>query len=44
MFILLYGDADEPLNWLRAGEALSAGWLTATERGVSILPTADRSK
>jgi hypothetical protein len=23
---------------LRAGEALSAGWLTATERGVSVLP------
>jgi hypothetical protein len=38
VFVLLYGDADEPLDWLRAGEALSAGWLTATERGVSVLP------
>lgn len=37
-FVLLYGDTDEPASWLRAGEALSAGWLTATERGVSVLP------
>jgi PIN domain nuclease of toxin-antitoxin system len=35
VFVMLYGSADEPLNWLRAGEALSAGWLTATGRGVS---------
>ncbi len=35
---LLYGSADEPLNWLRAGEALSAGWLTATQHGVSLVP------
>ena len=32
------GSTDEPASWLRAGEALSAGWLTATERGVSVLP------
>lgn len=38
VFVMLYGRADEPLDWLRAGEALSAGWLTATEHGVSILP------
>jgi hypothetical protein len=38
MFVMLYGRADEPLDWLRAGEALSAGWLTATEHGVSVLP------
>jgi len=38
VFVMLYGSADEPLNWLRAGEALSAGWLTATGRGVSIQP------
>lgn len=37
-FVMLYGDTDEPVAWLRAGEALSAGWLTATERGVSVLP------
>jgi hypothetical protein len=37
-FVMLYGPADEPANWLRAGEALSAGWLVATERGVSVLP------
>lgn len=37
-FAILYGRDDTPLDWLRAGEALSAGWLTATELGVSILP------
>ncbi|MGI5242268.1 nitroreductase [Dactylosporangium sp. CA-139066] len=37
-FALLYGHADEPEDWLRAGEALSAGWLTATAAGVSVLP------
>lgn len=35
---LLFGDDDEPPGWLRAGEALSAAWLVATERGVSLLP------
>ncbi|MEV4283340.1 Acg family FMN-binding oxidoreductase [Actinoplanes xinjiangensis] len=38
VFVMLYGDADEPLAWLRAGEALSAGWLTATEHGISVVP------
>ena len=28
-----YGDEDEPDSWLRAGEALSALWLTATRHG-----------
>ncbi|GAA1536160.1 hypothetical protein GCM10009827_063240 [Dactylosporangium maewongense] len=37
-FALLYGHTDEPEDWLRAGEALSAGWLTATAEGVSVLP------
>ncbi|MEV0568501.1 nitroreductase [Dactylosporangium sp. NPDC050588] len=37
-FVLLYGHTDEPEDWLRAGEALSAGWLTATAAGVSVLP------
>ncbi|NJC67448.1 nitroreductase [Planosporangium flavigriseum] len=35
---ILHGDNDAPLDWLRAGEALSAGWLTATTRGLSLLP------
>jgi nitroreductase len=38
VFGMLYGRDDEPLDWLRAGEALSAAWLTATERGVAVLP------
>ena len=37
-FALLHGPTDEPEDWLRAGEALSAGWLTATELSVSVLP------
>ncbi|MGC5022996.1 Acg family FMN-binding oxidoreductase [Micromonospora sp. DT47] len=35
---LLFGDEDEPDSWLRAGEALSALWLTATRLGVSVVP------
>jgi hypothetical protein len=38
VYVMLYGPADQPVDWLRAGEALSAGWLTATEHGVSVLP------
>ncbi|WP_426504321.1 Acg family FMN-binding oxidoreductase [Dactylosporangium sp. McL0621] len=38
VFALLHGHTDEPRDWLRAGEALSAGWLTAVEHGVSVLP------
>jgi nitroreductase len=38
VFVVLYGSTDEPISWLRAGEALSAGWLTATEHGISVLP------
>ena len=38
LYAILYGYSDEPRDWLQAGEALSAGWLTATERGVSVLP------
>jgi hypothetical protein len=38
IFAVLHGRADEPGDWLRAGEALSAAWLTATEHGVSVLP------
>jgi hypothetical protein len=35
---ILFGSADTPSAWLYAGEALSAGWLTATELGVRVLP------
>jgi nitroreductase len=38
LFAILYGRGDQPMDWLRAGEALSAAWLTATEIGVSVLP------
>lgn len=37
-FLILYGEQSETVDWLRAGEALSAGWLTATELGVSVMP------
>ncbi len=35
---ILYGDEDAPLGWLRGGEALSALWLEAIERDLSVLP------
>lgn len=38
VYALLYGDDDEPESWLRAGEALAAAWLAATELGVSVVP------
>lgn len=38
VFAVLYGSGDDPIDWLRAGEALSALWLIATEIGVSVLP------
>ena len=38
VYAVLYGDEDDPCDWLRAGEALSAGWLRATELGVSVVP------
>jgi hypothetical protein len=41
VYALLFGDADEPLGWLRSGEALSAAWLTATALGVSVVPLSD---
>jgi nitroreductase len=37
-FAILFGDQDLPVDWLRAGEALSAAWLVATEREISLLP------
>jgi nitroreductase len=38
VYAILYGSEDRRLDWLRAGEALSAAWLTATELEVSVLP------
>jgi hypothetical protein len=35
---ILFGTDDTPRAWLHAGEALSAGWLTAIEHGISVLP------
>ncbi|MBF9128401.1 hypothetical protein I0C86_05260 [Plantactinospora sp. S1510] len=35
---LLFGDNDGPRDWLHAGEALSAAWLTAATVGVSVVP------
>jgi hypothetical protein len=39
VFAILHGPEDRPLDWLRAGEALSAAWLKATELDVSVLPS-----
>jgi nitroreductase len=38
VYALLFGDDDTLQDWLRAGEALSAAWLTATTIGVSVVP------
>jgi nitroreductase len=38
VFAILYGDEDSSAAWLRAGEALSAVWLEATERDLTVLP------
>lgn len=37
-YAVIFGAEDSPVWWLRAGEALSAAWLTASVRGVSVLP------
>ena len=34
VYLMLFGDGDEPADWLRAGEALSSAWITATEHGL----------
>ncbi|AGL16943.1 hypothetical protein [Actinoplanes sp. N902-109] len=38
VFTLLHGPAGRRGDWLRAGEGLSAGWLTATALDVALLP------
>ncbi|MEU3457162.1 nitroreductase family protein [Micromonospora sp. NPDC006766] len=35
---IVWDTEDEPENWLRAGEGLSAAWLAATRLGVSMVP------
>jgi len=37
-FGVLYGPGDTPRDWLRAGEALSAAWLTAVDNGLTLAP------
>jgi hypothetical protein len=41
VYALLFSAADDPVSWLRSGEALSAAWLTATTLGVSVVPLSD---
>lgn len=38
IYLMLFGSGDDPVDWLRAGEALSGAWLTATGLGLSVLP------
>jgi hypothetical protein len=40
-YLVLAGQADDRLEWLRAGEALSAVWLTAVTEGLSVSPISD---
>lgn len=35
---VIYGAGDTPVDWLRAGEALSASWLDAVDHGLTLLP------
>ena len=37
-YAVLYGDGDDPVDWLRAGEALNEVWLAATDHGATVLP------
>ena len=36
--VLLFDSQDGPASWVRAGEGLSAMWLTATTGGLSVVP------
>jgi nitroreductase len=40
-YLVLAGESDDRLAWLRAGEALSAVWLTAVGEGLSVSPMSD---
>jgi nitroreductase len=35
---ILYGREETTYDWLRGGEALSSGWLVATDLGLSVMP------
>jgi hypothetical protein len=37
-YVVLFGDEDDSAAWLRAGQALSAVWLRATDLGLAVLP------
>jgi nitroreductase len=37
-YAILYGAGGEDADWIRAGEALNALWLAATEHGANLLP------
>jgi hypothetical protein len=37
-YAILHGQDNSPGSWLRAGEALSAGWICALEYGLSVVP------
>lgn len=38
-FAVLHGAGDGPADWLRAGQALSAVWLTAVHAEISVVPS-----
>jgi hypothetical protein len=40
IYAILVGPDDRSAGWIRAGEALSAMWLCATERRIAVLPLA----
>lgn len=41
LYAVIFTDQDEPIDWLRAGEALSAVLLTATSLGLATAPMSD---
>jgi nitroreductase len=40
-YLVVFGDTDEPIGWLRAGEAASAVLLTAASLGLAAAPISD---
>jgi hypothetical protein len=38
VYAIIYGDEDTTEEWLKTGEALSAMWIDALERGLTVLP------
>jgi hypothetical protein len=41
VYVILTVDAEEPANWVAAGEALSDVWLTLTARGLGASPISE---